>query len=153
MAPFRGAGAYSQRGKKPGYRGSIAVRDMLSERMLPSSANTRALSLLALAAASVVLRCYMYPVPSGAVRHMQTGESQYHARLAARIVEQGPLSYWGWTDELSMHPAARRPADVQPPGAHLIAAAVLLVDSLFSRGGSSLAYLAPAAHGLFLVFM
>lgn len=127
--------------------GSMALRDM------PSSANKRFLSLLALAAASIVLRCCMYPVPSGAVRHMHTGESQYHARLAARILEQGPLSYWGWTDGLSMHPAATRPADLQPPGAHLIAAAVLLVDSLFSRGGSSLAYLAPAAHGIFLVFM
>jgi hypothetical protein len=84
---------------------------------------------------------------------MQMGESQYHSRLAVRIAEDGPLSYSGWIDKLSMHPSANRPSDLHPPGTHLLAAAGLFVERLFSYSSYSLYYIAPATHCILLLLM
>jgi hypothetical protein len=81
------------------------------------------------------------------------GESQYHARLATRVFEDGPLAYTAWIDWLSMHPSAKRPSDLHPPGTHVLAAAVLFIERLFSNGSSSLFYCAPIMHCFLLLLM
>jgi hypothetical protein len=84
---------------------------------------------------------------------MRTGESQYHLRLAARLLEDGPITYSQWIDKLSMHPSTSTPGAAQPPGTHLLAASVLAVERIFSRSSRVMFYFAPAMHCILAALM
>jgi hypothetical protein len=118
---------------------------------MPSFAMPHTPMLLLLVGASFAARSYLYPAE--AASHMRMGESQYNARLAVRVLEDGPFAYSGWVDKLSMYPSANRPSDFQPPGAHFLAAAGLLVERLFSHSDRSLFHIAPAAHCVLMLLM
>jgi hypothetical protein len=84
---------------------------------------------------------------------MRTGESQFHARLATRLLDDGPLAYGAWVDKLSMHPSGHQPGASQPPGAHALAAVALLLERLFSDSSRILVFIAPATHVIVMALM
>lgn len=113
--------------------------------MFKSATNAHWALFIFLAGASFAARCLLFADSSSPTR-MRSGESQFHSRLAVRLLEDGPFTYSGWIDKLSMHPSANRPGATQPPGTQLLAAAAASLDRLLSHGNRSLFYMAPATH-------
>ena len=117
--------------------------------MFKSATNSHWALFIILAAASFAARCLLF-ADSASPTRMRSGESQFHSRLAVRLLEDGPFAYSGWIDKLSMHPSANRPGAAQPPGTHILAAAAASLERLFYHGNRSLLYMAPATHVLLM---
>jgi hypothetical protein len=129
---------------------------MMSKRahqMLPTISKAHLSYVVVLVAASFVARCYLPSHPT-ALLHMRTGESQFHSRLAQRLLDDGPFSYSAWVDKLSMHPSGHQHGASQPPGTLALAAAAVRLERLFSgSSSSSLVFIAPVVHVIFTALM
>ena len=121
-------------------------------RPMVKSLSKAHLAVLFMVAASIAVRCYLPSRPHSSLQ-MHAGESQYHSRLAIRLLEDGPFAYSGWVDGLSMYPSANRPSVLQPPGSIAFAAAAVFVERLFSHSSHILVYIAPAVHAVFMLVM